>query len=81
MSKDDGGPAFPIQCFFDDGSRSVPIEYGQPGMTLRDYFAGQALAGFLAAPGRTGEKARDNSGRAAYWAYVQADAMLEARKT
>lgn len=34
---DDGGPAFPLTS-----------EWTRHGMTLRDYFAGQALAGALA---------------------------------
>ena len=41
-----GGPAFPV--------RSVPLEEGgqffAAGMSLRDWFAGQALAGLLASP-------------------------------
>jgi len=50
----DGGPAFPhiseIVCRNADGSyTSRPITSG--GMTLRDHFASQALAGQLAAEG------------------------------
>ena len=68
----DGGPAFPA-----DVERRDPItgEWGPlppQGMTLRDYFAGQALAGFLA--GNWG--AQDD---AAQWSYSQADAMIKAR--
>ena len=36
----DGGPAFPV-------AETIHV-YGHNGMTLRDYFAGQALAGILA---------------------------------
>jgi hypothetical protein len=35
----DGGPAFPVV--------GVPDACDSPGMSLRDWFAGQALAGFL----------------------------------
>ena len=35
----DGGPAFPM---------ASDVSGHQPGMTLRDWFAGQALAGLLA---------------------------------
>jgi hypothetical protein len=59
----DGGPAFPF-----DG-------YGErvPGMTLRDWFAGQALAGMLANPDSwTGDRG--------VMAYRYADAMLRARE-
>jgi hypothetical protein len=67
----DGGPAFPSDNF------------GQPsqiGMTLRDYFAGQALAG-LCVPG-------PDDGTITAWdfdliapvAWKAADAMLKARE-
>lgn len=47
MSKiNDGGPAFPRPVSHIAG---VGIELPQQGMTLRDYFAGQALAGIWAA--------------------------------
>ena len=63
MSKPkDGGPAFPNY-------------YGNPGMSLRDYFAGQALAGLLACMKTTGSK-KDF----AMDAYMQADAMLAERE-
>ena len=42
MSKNDGGPAFPIVRHYNDSS----------GMSLRDYFAGQALAGLMANDGK-----------------------------
>jgi len=38
----DGGPAFPMT-----GEECHNLRYSQPGMTLRDYFAGQALAGIM----------------------------------
>lgn len=74
MSEKDGGPAFP------------PRFVNMPGMTLRDYFASQALVGMGTwAPndalgisrGMTSAEAHKNR---AEWAYTQADAMLEARK-
>lgn len=55
---------------------------GQSGMTLRDYMAGQALAGMLAYSGGEGTGSfHSNSsfeGNAKY-AYQQADAMMKAR--
>lgn len=45
-----------------------------PGMTLRDYFAAQAIAGIL------GAKTEINATILAKNAYFIADAMLEARK-
>jgi hypothetical protein len=46
------------------------------GMSLRDYFAGQALAGMLANPWYDGHTARG----VAKAAYEQADAMLAERE-
>jgi len=63
-----GGPAFP----------TYPTH--TPGMTLRDYFAGQALVGILLGGGQMGQAAQENPSIAASWAYQQADAMLAARE-
>lgn len=43
-------------------------------LTLRDYFAGQALAGLI------GGKINMNECNTAHWAYVHADAMLKERE-
>jgi hypothetical protein len=73
---DDGGPAFPPMA---------PLEsWGDPkqGMSLRDWFAGQALAGLLADPNegpQDDETLEDAISRIAEGAYSYADAMLEAR--
>ena len=48
--------------------------HGLPGMTLRDYFAAQALLGMLAYPNSDGSK--DSYAR---WAYDYADEMMKAR--
>ena len=55
-SKKDGGNAFPTAA--------------EPGMTLRDWFAGQAICGMLA--GKDDKMAK--------WAYQRADAMLKRRE-
>ncbi len=47
----------------------------EDGMTLRDYFAGQALTGYLSGSTSIGGTKSD----AAKWAYEFADAMIEAR--
>ena len=70
-SKDTGGQAFPC---FERGSAGVgPLDLTDPGMTLRDYFAGQALAGRLA------DSSTPFDIFAARYAYRIADIMLEAR--
>lgn len=43
----DGGPAFPTQTFDYDGQGQI-LQYQEPGMTVRDYFAAAALTGFFA---------------------------------
>ena len=48
---------------------------GTPGMTLREYFAGQALAGICADPSRSG-----SNRLYAEVCYGLADAMLAARE-
>jgi hypothetical protein len=60
----DGGPAFPLAVTNDT------LDYH--GMSLRDWFAGQALAGMLAAG--------DNYGSASQAAYQYADSMIERRE-
>ena len=40
----DGGPAFPCQPLDAQGNPMGPLEHG---MSLRDWFAGQALTGLL----------------------------------
>jgi len=70
----DGGPAFPIDP--EHGvSHKGEIYRATMGMTLRDWFAGQALAGLLAGtlPPAIPMMADD--------AYKQADAMLAARES
>lgn len=68
----DGGPAFPQSDLsqYDIG----PSEHGNAGMSLRDYFAGQALAGILS------HKVECTMIETAEWAYDYADAMLKARE-
>jgi len=70
MSKPDGGPAFPIPAH---GVNS-------DGMTLRDYFAGQALQGMIASHGLAHSAWNTAAPDAnASLAYQIADAMLAAR--
>jgi len=45
MSKNDGGPAFPFSTRDLDGTQMIGVQYS--GMSLRDWFAGQALVGLI----------------------------------
>ena len=72
---DDGGAAFPFGQVSERTGQ--PINgFFNPGMTLRDYFAGQALVGILSCP----LKINDTLNEYARCAYAQADAMLDARE-
>jgi hypothetical protein len=88
---DDGGPAFPVPPnSTDDAHRSAYGSVGAPGMSLRDWFAGQALHGILAKswnPNSSGNGSREWStsfrigpNQAASRAYEYADAMLAQRQ-
>lgn len=67
MSKTNGGPAFP--------TTQADVERGWDGMSLRDWFAGQALAGLVA-----NDSARGDNAQFAIVAYALADAMLAERE-
>lgn len=69
MTKNDGGTAF--ACAAENGH--------QPGMSLRDYFAGQALAGMLAYSALPDETSKCSAEDFAAAAYHQADAMIQER--
>ena len=67
----DGGPAFPVK--WHNGEQ-------QSGMTLRDWFAGQALAGLLANPGMIDTHNESAMQWVSSHAFHQADAMLVERE-
>ena len=66
---DDGGPAFP----FESNSRHT-------GMSMRDWFAGRAMQGFIICR-IGGSLAIDETEKLAADAYRVADAMLKARQS
>lgn len=88
MSKNDGGPAYPtkgsLMFYFPEELRGElenierTIERSYSGMTLRDWFAGQAMSGFIYT-GVTGENRVVWCEEAATIAYMVADAMLAER--
>lgn len=70
----DGGPAFP----------STGSESGPDGMSLRDYFAGQALPAMVAIVNKSSSLHPDATpaevyAKAAEHAYAMADAMIAVR--
>ncbi len=62
-----------------DGGQAFP-QLNSTGMTLRDWFAGQALAGNLETMELIVPPYDDQAMEAAKGAYAIADAMIEARK-
>lgn len=68
----DGGPAFPSVLY----SHERAENWSTDGMSLRDWFAGQALVGLMA-----NNDTSANPGAYARLAYEQADAMLAARSS
>ena len=84
MANTHNPPAFPVSVagfVYGDGSAELP--YIEEGMTLRDYFAGQALQGICAYMRDNGVPFANSQeiNEAAELAYSVANAMLEARKT
>ena len=86
MPPNDGGPAFPYAQRLPSGN--IDTVHQNPGLSIRDWFAGMALQGLLA--GRHTVKAmvtgittpnRDMSqDEVSEWTYSYADAMLIARQ-
>ena len=84
MSIEPNFPAFPSGLRVeDDSGRGYHFEQAAwLGMSLRDWFAGQALAGLLASPSQIiceGVRVERNPELMAGAAYQQADAMMKAR--
>lgn len=80
----DGGPAFPVSGFEgkpDSAMKNWILEPQNPseGMTLRDWFAGQALPGLVASVITLNDEP-DRDKRLAYLCYLVADAMLAERE-
>jgi len=72
MSKKDGGPAFPVPVedfTFADFAKGHPA----PGMTLRDWFAGQAIVGIWSCPDKHVSGSFEDLAKKAV---LQADALL-----
>ena len=78
--KNDGGPAFPGKDtdLHYHGSGGLAGERFLPGMSLRDWFAGQALPVLLEEHQHNESVSRHDI---AEWAYRYANAMIEKRET
>ena len=78
MSFKDGGPAFP----FTERNADSSYYHGHGGMSMRDWFAGQALAACYAQVLASAVECCPENWRdgAAQEAYQMADAMLAARE-
>ncbi len=74
-AKNDGGPVFPCGWTDYDSDDNAVDEGESTGMSLRDWFAGQAMQGMLANPYLAGTK--DDVAR---HSYGFADAMIKARE-
>lgn len=75
MSEDrTGGPAFPVRRVVQDGD----VRYDDVilGMTLRDWFAGMAMQGYIAHGTPSDVSFRDVAEKS----YLMADAMIERRE-
>jgi len=66
-------PAFPSKGVMTTEDGALNIEHQHPGMTLRDYFAGQILIGFMS------RKMIARAEEIALTCYHFADAMLKER--
>lgn len=80
--QDDGGPAFPIAPAFHSPGLGLEVWTAvtvHPGMSLRDWFAGQALAG-MCANSYGAERFGLDYATAAVAAYAHAAAMLAERE-
>ena len=77
----DGGPAFPVPKESDGGWEDTDCTTWRHfhGMTLRDWFAGQAVAGIMGSSADAVTK-NEQATFIATEAYLVADAMLKARE-
>jgi hypothetical protein len=73
----DGGPAFPVLT---DMSGGEAYYLATPGMSLRDWFAGQALPSLVATESENNRSWQDGSRHIAAAAYAISDALLAARE-
>lgn len=79
MTTRDGGPAFPVETYeLRRGGMNPPTKVHNAGMSLRDWFAGQAVQGLVSQS--IGSALTSDLTQGARWAYNMADALLVARE-
>lgn len=67
---------------FDNAAFPIPEQWDEPGMTMREWYAGQALAMIGTMPKNWMGSQQQIAAAMAQWAFEIADAMLaEARKS
>jgi len=78
----DNPPAFPVKVKRNTSSDplATPREFRLEGMSLRDWFAGQALAGLCSTDRESTNSALDDFQAVAADAYEYADTMLAERE-
>lgn len=82
MKDKDGGPAFPMPASMQSPPFKPDVYVdAQQGMSLRDWFAGQALVGVFGLFATATKVPVTPERVAAEAAYMLADAMLKARET
>ena len=79
MTLQNGGPAFPRPTSEQDPQNDTLQYDAQTGMTLRDWFAGQALSGLANHADFDHYEQESHSANLATLAYAIADAMLKAQ--
>ena len=82
MSEKDGGQAFPMALpdIALPPDEAFALVKRCQGMSLRDWFAGQALVGWLSYNGEYVDMTSDTQGeKVAAWSYEIADAMIAQR--
>lgn len=77
-AKTDGGPAFPLSDEYGIGGETVRL--GEPGMTLRDWLAGQIIGAMVVGYTQAYGSPTDRSAEMAKEAWGLADEMLRCRE-
>jgi hypothetical protein len=70
MSKDTSGSAFPVE------RATIAEQYGSPGLTKREWFAGMAMQGYLSRNEICISDDEPFDATVSKWAFEMADAMI-----